>query len=278
MPTLVDWRAMICHSLDVSPEISDQDLGQAMEDASHQLKEISRLRAAARKQQGPPREQVIYSVECRNLGNKRKYYLDQPWVVESGPYNAHLMASSPINNFELYLERNKEIIFLVYRDYRCCQEPVMDPPEAQGEVGLRIDASLLLQSEQISPIAPELQEALSQIADVALRGVPHPDFRRASPAKDDDKILHPYIWYFHRRAEIREEINKLPPAVRRYVGRFRKYIEGRMMEEWANVEELLEVGRISTKYMEYLIVSKPRHLLIACRMSDWAGPGGQFAA
>lgn len=269
MPTLVDWRAMICHSLDIPPEISDQDLGKAMEDASHQLKEISRLRAAARKQQGPPREQVIYSVECRNLGNKSKYYLDRPWVVDSGPYNAHLMASSPINNFDLYLERNKEIIFIVYRYYRCCHKPVIDAPETQGEVGLGIDASLLLQGEQIDLMAPELQAALGQIAEVALRGIPHPAFSKASAAQEDDRILYPYIWYFHRRAEIQEEFNKLPPAARRYVGRFRKYIENRMMEEWANVEELLESGRISAEYMEYLIVSKTPYLLIASGMPEW---------
>lgn len=86
-----------------------------MDDVSQQLKEIGRLRAAARRLQGPPREQLIHRVECRNLGNKPKYYLGRPWIEERGPSKAHLMASSPINNFELYLERNKEIIFIVYR-------------------------------------------------------------------------------------------------------------------------------------------------------------------
>lgn len=278
MPTLVDWRAIICNSLTLSPDTSDKDLCKAMENVSTQLKEIRRLRAVARKQQGPPREQVIHRVECSNLANRSKYYLDQPWVVESGPCNAHLMASSPINNFELYLERNKEIIFIVYRDYRCCHRPVMDPPEAQGEVGRGIDASLLLQSEQISLIAPELKAALADIADVALQGIPHPAFERASAAQEGDAIRYPYIWYFHRRPEIQEEFDELPPTAELYVGCFRKYIEDRMTEEWANVEELLKKGRISAEYMEYLIVSRPHHLLIANDMLEWIGPGVHFAA
>lgn len=257
MPTLVDWRSMICHSLDISPETSDQDLGKAMDDVSQQLKEISRLRAAARKQQGPPREQVIYRVQCHNWPDDHKYYLDQPWVVESGPFNAHLRGSQPINNFELYLERNKEIIFLVYKDYRCCDGPVTNTPQVQGEIDLGIDASLLLHREQISLIAPELQAELARMAEVALQGIPHPDFVEASDDHEDKEILYPYVWYFHRRMEIHEEFNKLPPAARLYVDRFTEYIEGRMTKEWANVKRLLSAGEISSEYMEYLIVRKP---------------------
>lgn len=251
MPTLVDWRAVICHCLEISPEVSDQDLSKAMVEVAEKVKEIDSLRAAARKQQGPPRAQIVHSVECHKWRSEQKYFLDQPWVVESGPFDTHLRGSQPINNFELYLERNKEIAFIVYKHYECCARPVNLPPREQGEIGLGIDASFLLQREEISLIAPELKEALVQIADVALEGIPHPDF------EDSRKILYPYIWYFHRRADIRQEIDELPPATRLYVDCFRDYIESRMEEEWQNVKMLMREGKISAQYMEYLMVSNP---------------------
>ncbi|KAK7728672.1 hypothetical protein SLS63_006533 [Diaporthe eres] len=219
MPTLVDWRAVICHCLEISPEVSDQDLSKAMVEVAEKVKEIDSLRAAARKQQGPPRAQIVHRVECHKWRSEQKYFLDQPWVVESGPFDTHLRGSQPINNFELYLERNKEIVFIVYKHYE----------------------------EEISLIAPELKEALVQIADVALEGIPHPDF------EDSRKILYPYIWYFHRRADIRQEIDELPPATRLYVDCFRDYIESRMEEEWQNVKMLMREGKISAQYMEYLM-------------------------
>lgn len=251
MPTLVDWRALICHCLEISPEISDQDLSKAIDEVSEKVKEIDRLRAAAKKQQGPPRAQIVHRVECHKWRSDHKYFLDQPWVVESGPYDAHLRGSQPINNFELYLERNKEIVFIVYKDYECCGKPVKTPPREHGEIGLGIDASFLLQGEEVSLIAPELKDALALIADVALEGIPHPLFEK------DDEILYPYIWYFHRRTAIHEEIDKLPRATRLYVDCFHDYIESRMEEEWESVNSLKKDGKISAQYMEYLIVSKP---------------------
>ncbi|KAK7697421.1 hypothetical protein SLS64_013559 [Diaporthe eres] len=227
MPTLVDWRAVICHCLEISPEVSDQDLSKAMVEVAEKVKEIDSLRAAARKQQGPPRAQIVHRVECHKWRSEQKYFLDQPWVVESGPFDTHLRGSQPINNFELYLERNKEIVFIVYKHYE----------------------------EEISLIAPELKEALVQIADVALEGIPHPDF------EDSRKILYPYIWYFHRRADIRQEIDELPPATRLYVDCFRDYIESRMEEEWQNVKMLMREGKISAQYMEYLMV--PGQIIIS---------------
>lgn len=227
-----------------------------MDEVSKKVKEIDRLRASTRRQQGPPRAQIVHRVECHKWKNRDNCFLGQPWVVESGPFDAHLRASQPINNFELYLERNKEIIFIVYKDYECCNRPLKNPKPEQGEIGLGIDASSLLQREEIFLIAPELKEALLQIADMALKGIPHPGFNGDSDDEEDDEILYPYLWYFHRRKEIYEEIAKSPPATRLYVDCFRDYIESRMEEEWQNVKNLITEGRISAQYMAYLMVSK----------------------
>ncbi|KAG6354986.1 hypothetical protein INS49_004067 [Diaporthe citri] len=233
----------------------------AIDEVSEKVKEIDRLRATAKKQQGPPRAQIVHRVECHKWRSDHKYFLDEPWVVESGPFDAHLRGSQPINNFELYLERNKEIALIVYKDYQCCDKPVKNPPRNQGDIGLGIDASFLLKGEEISLIAPELREALAWIADVALEGIPHPDFNEANNDGEDDEILYPYIWYFHRRVEIHDEIDKLPQATRVYVDCFRDYVESRMEEEWQSVKSLMGEGKISAQYMKYLIV--PGQIIIS---------------
>ncbi|KAJ0130193.1 Histone acetyltransferase GCN5 [Fusarium oxysporum f. sp. albedinis] len=97
------WRNEICRFLDVSPDALDKEL-KARYEAS----------------KGPLRYEIIHSVCCEQSKMEGRRYLNQPWVVESGPNNAHLRGSQPILNFKLFLERNKEVIFIIYKDYRCC--------------------------------------------------------------------------------------------------------------------------------------------------------------
>ncbi len=199
--------------------------------------------------QGPPRFQVIHTVHCRNSSAEDRLYLDQPWVVESGPYNAHLRGSQPINNFELYLERNKEIVFIVYKDYDCCGKSPLPLHRSKNEREFEVDASALLVREQTSIISRDLRLALGDLANTALQGIPHPDF------EDEGEISHPYIWYFHRRKEIAAATDGLQPEARRYLDVFHDYIQDRMMDEWNTVDKLLGEKKISAQYMDYLFVS-----------------------
>src|SRR3569833_2877285 len=72
---------------------------------------------------GPPRSEVIYQINCQSHQGEGGLYLDPPWIVESGPALAHLRGSQAIDNLELHLERNKEITFIVYREFECCGRP-----------------------------------------------------------------------------------------------------------------------------------------------------------
>lgn len=234
-----------------------------MEEASEKLREVDRLRSTAIEQYGPPRAQVIHTVRCHSPRAEEKRYLEPPWVVETGPYNAHLRGSQSINNFELYLERNKEVSFIVYKEYECCNGASGAYRQGKYQKDFEVDATAFLRGERIALIAPELKTALSEVASHSLEGMPHPVFV-STDDEDEDEILYPYIWYFHRRNEIHRAIDELPSPSCRYADCFRGYIQDRMTEEWETVLGLLGENRITAEYIDYLFVSNLD--LVSCLM------------
>ncbi|KAM0296872.1 hypothetical protein ACHAPM_010058 [Fusarium culmorum] len=243
------WRNEICRFLDVSPDALDDEVFQAMTKASIILKEAEQMKAKYEAGRGPPRYEIIHSVRCEQSRTEGRLYLDQPWVVETGPNDAHLRGSQPILNFELFLERNKEIVFVIYKDYRCCGRQHNSRSKAHTEPDGQVDASSLLTAEHISIISPDLSSAMEEFSDIALGDFPHTDFRSG------EEMRHPYIWWFHRRKEIDEALAKYtssPSLPMVYL--FREYILGRMTEEWETVDGLLARKRICLKYMDYLFV------------------------
>ncbi|KAM0289577.1 hypothetical protein ACHAPQ_006901 [Fusarium lateritium] len=206
------------------------------------------MRALFEARQAPPRYQVIHSVRCEKSRTEGKLYLDQPWVVETSPQNAHLRGSQPILNFELFLERNKEVVAIIYKNYRCCDSRAY-PEKAHREDNEEVEASSLLISEKISIISKNLKSSLVEFSDGVLKEFPHPKF------EEDEEMKYPYIWWFH----LRKEING---ALERYkssnwfpmVNLVSEYMLERMTEEWKTVENLLERNKISLQYMGYLFV------------------------
>ncbi|KAH7200987.1 hypothetical protein BKA60DRAFT_528147 [Fusarium oxysporum] len=243
------WRNEICRFLDISPDALDEEVFQAMGKAAKTLKEVEQMKARYEARRGPPRYEVIHSVRCEQSRMEGRLYLDQPWVVESGPNNAHLRGSQPILNFELFLERNKEVVFVVYKDYRCCGRQQNSRSKAHMEPGGQVEASSLLTAEHISIISPELSSAMVDFSETALAEFPHTDF------KEGEEMKHPYIWWFHRRKEINEVLGKheLSPWSL-MVNLVREYVLERMAEEWETVDELLARKKISLKYMDYLFI------------------------
>ncbi|EGU88897.1 hypothetical protein FOXB_00555 [Fusarium oxysporum f. sp. conglutinans Fo5176] len=243
------WRNEICRFLDVSPDALDEEVFQAMDKAAKTLKEAEQMKARYEARRGPPRYEIIHSVRCEQSRMEGKLYLDQPWVVESGPNKAHLRGSQPILNFELFLERNKEAVFVVYKDYRCCGRQHNSRSKAHLEPDGQVDASSLLTTERISIISSDLSSAMEDFSETALAEFPHTDF------KEGEEMKHPYIWWFHRRKEIDEALGKHElSSWSLMVNLVREYVLERMAEEWETVDELLARKKISLKYMDYLFV------------------------
>ncbi|KAF5696351.1 AAA family ATPase [Fusarium globosum] len=243
------WRNEICRLLNVSPDALDEEVFQAMGKAAKSLKEVEKIKAKYEAHRGPLRYEIIHSVRCDQSKMEGRRYLDQPWVVESGPNNAHLRGSRPILNFELFLERNKEVVFIVYKEYRCCGQQYNSRSKAYMEPHRQVEASSLLVAEHISIISSDLSSAMEDFSETALADIPHTNFKKG------EEMKHPYIWWFHRRKEIDAALDQHENTSWSPIANLvREYVLERMAEEWEIVDELLARKRISLKYMDYLLV------------------------
>ncbi|KAF6808464.1 AAA family ATPase [Colletotrichum sojae] len=254
----IDWRAELCDLLNEDPNMTDSELIKAKESAIDTLKEAAILRNSASQTKGPPKYEIIHRIYCHE-SRTENLFLDKPWVVESGRYGAHLRGSRAIPHLELYLERNKEITFIVYRNFECCGEAPPKTLTYHGRVAdsLESDASSFLKTEYMHIISEELSDGLQELAFSALAGIPHPRFDKPH----EEEVSYPYLWWFHRRDEIESDIEKLGATSQKHVSVLRDYVRGQLAKEWSTVNLLLDEGRMTAEYIRYLFA--PNTILIS---------------
>lgn len=175
-------------------------------------------------------------------------FLDEPYIVNSGPQNAHLRGSRSIDNFELHLERNKNISFIAYKDYRCC-EPSQSNLHALDHIS-SFGSSNLLTGESVAIISPELQSALQALAEQAFNHL-HPPFEL------DKELNSPYLWWYHSRPDIERVIkgNFLDFEQNKHVTLFQQHLLDQLGTKWVEVDHLLANNHISFEFINYLFVS-----------------------
>ncbi|KAK1969316.1 P-loop containing nucleoside triphosphate hydrolase protein [Colletotrichum sublineola] len=170
--------------------------------------ELRRLRDAAPLEKLPPTGQIIYKVVC-HVERTEALYLNPPRIVIANRDNSHLQGTQQISNLALYLERHKEISFIVQKTLECCgsQSRMMLEHSSESDGDSSPNLSKFTTGESIRIIREELTAALLSISLEALKDIPHPRFI-AFNAEDDseeepeDEIASPYLWWFHRRNEI----------------------------------------------------------------------------
>ncbi|KAH9227453.1 hypothetical protein K456DRAFT_1775146, partial [Colletotrichum gloeosporioides 23] len=270
----IDWRRELCTMLELAPDVPDSRLFGAIKHASVILREAETQQDNSFQKEEIPKREIIYKVACHDTKSEA-FYLDEPWIVETGRYNVHLTGSHAIPHLELHLERHK-VAFVVYRNFECCGAPPANY-DPQGHRMYSLDSILpsLSRGENIAIVTEELAEGLQQMADGALQGIPHPKFNRRS----DDKILYPYLWWFHRREQIGSIMEQLDQVSHRQVDALKDYIESRLAQEWNAVDPLLAEGKIKAKYIQYAFVpetiliftseGKETHQLNGLLATDW---------
>ncbi|RYP33762.1 hypothetical protein DL767_004629 [Monosporascus sp. MG133] len=244
----IDWRGEICRFLGKPSGLTDDEILDALEATSDHIKEMKRLKTSEFAQPNPPRFQVIHQIHCAAFKDESGLYEDPPWVVESGPYMAHLRGSHSIRNFDLYLEQNKEITFIVYLQFECCGKAPPTDDATNNRARRELSPDDLLVGEYVSIISEELRSAFVELSESALSGIIHPDF----DADSGDQISSPYLWWFHRRAEIETAKSQLGPSFQRQLSVFQEYLESSLGDEWEAVESLLGRKRIIAEYLDYL--------------------------
>jgi hypothetical protein len=237
----------------------DKEILAALDAAYESLRELELWKNQVSAQRGPPRFQVINRITCHSFKSERGSFLDSPSVVDYGPHSAHVRSSSKVDNIELFLERNKEVTFLVYRDFECCGRTAPAESLLYQEGSNEANFKALLVRETISIISPELESAMVDLGRNALKGIPYPDFE-----SDEETTQHPYTWWFHRRQSISSAMTRMGTESQKHLGVFQRYLDECLSDEWSQVDRLLLDSTITTKYLHYLFVSASGH--ISCQI------------
>ncbi|TDZ41317.1 hypothetical protein CTRI78_v009762 [Colletotrichum trifolii] len=248
---VVNWRSELCRLLQLSETATEENILDGIEEAEEKLRDAERRQYQSVADPGPPRFQVVYAIKCGvsvSSHTNDTFYLDPPWVVQSGPFKAHLRGSGNIRNMELYLERNKSVSALVYREYQCCGYDFQGQRPSQFDHLSEADLSQFFLREYIELVSAECRAALTALSHAALTNLPHPDFDDRKPAS----ILYPYLWWYHRRTAIEAESKLTSVLQKQYVDVVKNYIEERMGSEWAMVDSLTGRGLITTNLLRYV--------------------------
>lgn len=243
----IDWRRQLCQSLDVHPESADDTLLDALEDASQKLREAAtRTQTESESLDDFPRYQVIHRVKCAS-DEQVRLFVKAPFIVKSPRQRSHLRSDEQIYNFNFYLERNKTISFVVYKDYRCCESHFQQRLADQSETS---DPATLLISEGVSIVSPDCCAAFTALAEEALAGIPHPGFLEVK-----EEFNSPYLWWFCRRQNITRARELLNKSHQDHISVFDQYLNDYFGVAWTEVDSLLSKGQMKGQYIDYLYVS-----------------------
>lgn len=279
--TKIDWRFEICHFLKLDENALDNEIIDELRKASIKMEEAERVKQQSAPYQGPLRCQIVHHVFCAT-NKKTELYMKEPWTVHTGPSRYHLRGSQQVSNIQLYLERNKDVSFLVHREYTCCVERNERMNQSRPERDRDTRLASMLDGEHIEVVSADLQSQLASLSDV-FQGIPHPEFEADETGEDEDddsdsfedefeyrgdkgkgnvEVSYPYLWFYHRRLDISEATDHLEKINRDHLDVFCGYIRTRMSDEWAAVDKLISKGEITTQYIGYVYVSLPTKLFI----------------
>jgi len=207
--------------------------------------EESKINMKAQKAPKPESSyQILHRVPCpRNVSPCT--YIDLP-NVHSGVN--HLRGQETVSNFELHIERHKELSFVIFKDYACYCTDQYVPTTEDGPVACK---------ETIYIISNGLCAALKSMAKRSRRGYLYPKFETGK------EIPRHYLWVFHEREFIASTLNLLKDPYRKQLHLFLTFIESDRANEFAEVDAQLSNKVISGKYLEYIFVSmrlsSPKH-------------------
>ncbi|KAF5529058.1 aaa family atpase, partial [Fusarium napiforme] len=242
-PMMIDWRRKICNFLNMPSTCTDDEIIEELEVKDKLLRESESLKRLAFSKQGPPRVQIINRITCQD-SDEHGLYLDEPWLVENGPHRAHLRCSRLVDNLDLYLERNKDIVCIAYRDYECCGRPPPVPDPSQFE---------LLVKENIDIVSDELRVAWDQLVVAVTEDAPTNLSRDTFDLEDENgraqETRHPYLWWFRHRTKIERAKCHLSQESKNQVEAFQHYLRLYLGDERAKVDSLIRGGKITANVL-----------------------------
>jgi hypothetical protein len=221
---------------------------------------------------------IIYRLRCFKSGGNTRLYEELYTGDETVQQETHLFGRATIENLELYLERNKDVAMIVYKNFECCGhvESGFKDDYGQGQLPTS-DESPLLKGESIELVSEEMKRAFSDVltlvsTDIPLSKsqdpqvtkigefIPSPNLSKAvkpfiESEHEIEDATYPYLWWFHHRQDISDVVDKPSENPVSPIFLLRDYIISRMLDEWDLVDDMMSKNQITARYLPYLYVS-----------------------
>ncbi|MCJ1385305.1 hypothetical protein MMC17_008427 [Xylographa soralifera] len=222
---------------------------------------------AIQKEQAPFRYQVLYRLKQpelklrkdRNAQGSRLSlpFFDHPEWVRGQDDMRYVQCNLPLTNFELYLEKNKDISFIVYLDF----DPTLDSILAKhgtNKSGVQGDHLPNFTSETIRPVAEYLVNAIKTLLESREE---YAGILREYNASYE--LLAPYLFMYHSQKNLDDIQTGLSEPARKQLSILSDYVSKQYGHIYRAADSLLSQGSISHNYIQYLF--KPGDVLVARR-------------
>lgn len=242
---------------DLGTEVKDMDAGKLRSYIA--LLEERVLELGASPSLPRPQPSFRYQVLYRILSNKKVSssskgetgakvlsgpFFDPPEWVSGQDKTGTLHCRLPLNNFDLYIEKNKDLAFIVYKTY-----VVPDHVTATYDLSKSAKSGTpeLTVDESIQPINNELKEAVN----VLLRS--KEEFFQLQQTFEKTSELHsPYLFVFHQRTNWATFRDCLAQALQVQMTMLWDFIMENYGQEYAAADASISRGEIQPRYVIYL--------------------------
>jgi hypothetical protein len=247
-------------TIETHPGMSDRDLIRHLYDTianlRSQIKKLQeRLRAAldlGPVEPPPPRLQVFHRVTCDCSPNPEPQiiYQDHPEFIGGAELMSHVRGRLRISDIHSYLDRNREVALIVYKEYACGKSNLMRrmllKKARQNNMPPPDNPSAILCSESLSIISVSLCTAVKEVFK-------HQDNVSYYPKVEvRGEIKAPYTFFYHDRITIKEEVLRLPQNLQEAISVFMNYFEENLTKEFCNADEQFHQAKVSPETIQYL--------------------------
>lgn len=188
-----------------------------------------------------------------NMNKSMSLYFDPPQWTKGQSGLGLLQSRLPVMNFDLYLEKNKDISFIVYKTYSLPFDLAKNQSTRRGS-GTQ-DSSDAVVDESIQPVNEALVNAVE-----TLLGDQDEYASMLESFEETSELTAPYLFVYHQRNEWEKIRVSLPDSTHQHLAMMWDYIVQSQGAEYAAADSKIAIGEITPVLLKYLF--KPGQLLV----------------
>ncbi|KAJ4351209.1 uncharacterized protein N0V89_006548 [Didymosphaeria variabile] len=185
-------------------------------------------------------------------------YFDHP---EWTPGHKNIVSRIPVKNLDLFLERNKRIVFIVYRDFNI---PSAEKENKNTPFQTRHDTQPRPAKESIYPVSRRLRKAL----EIMLKH----DWRyeaMSNHLRQAGEVSAPYLFVYHHRRYWNDMLAQFPQAVREHLSFLATYVSENYGHEYKAADTALAQRKTTAELVKYLF--QPGDILLSQTSGQYRG-------